>query len=191
MLELEGELLEVYLLPGELHVAREPAIIRTILGSCVGVTLWSERLGVGALCHSLLPRHPAAATSPGGLSSGLARSSTASSSGSLAHSRRYLDFSIRDMARQLDEMGVIRSEVQVKLFGGADVLSVKKAANAKPTVGKMNCEAALEVVRAEGFNVVASSLGGTAGLSIKFNTRTGVVLLKRLPRVVLEDGLED
>jgi chemotaxis protein CheD len=95
------------------------------------------------------------------------------------------------MARQLDEMGVIRSEVQVKLFGGADVLSVKKAANAKPTVGKMNCEAALEVVRAEGFNVVASSLGGTTGLSIKFNTRTGVVLLKRLPRVVFEDGLED
>jgi chemotaxis protein CheD len=190
MLELEGELLEVYLLPGELHVAREPAIIRTILGSCVGVTLWSERLGVGALCHSLLPRHPES-SSPAGPSSGFVRSFTANSSSSLAHSRRYLDFSIRDMARQLDEIGVVRSEVQVKLFGGADVLSVKKVAHGKPTVGKMNCDTALEVVRAEGFNVVASSLGGTTGLSIKFNTRTGVVLLKRLPRVVFEDGLED
>jgi chemotaxis protein CheD len=177
MLELEGELLEVYLLPGELHVAREPAIIRTILGSCVGVTLWSERLGVGALCHSLLPRHP--------------EKGSEDCSINLAHCRRYLDFSIRDMARQFDELGAIRSEVQVKLFGGADVLQVSKAASSKPTVGKMNCETALEVVKSEGFDVVASSLGGTTGLNIKFNTMTGVVLLKRLPRVVFEDGIDE
>jgi chemotaxis receptor (MCP) glutamine deamidase CheD len=55
----------------------------------------------------------------------------------------------------------------------------------------MNCEAALDVVRAEGFNVAASSLGGTTGLNIKFNTLTGVVLLKRLPRVVFEDGIDE
>lgn len=177
MLELEGELLEVYLLPGELHVAREPAIIRTILGSCVGVTLWSERLGVGALCHSLLPRHP--------------ENASANSRLSLQHSRRYLDFSIRDMARQFDQLGAVRSEVQVKLFGGADVLLVGNAASSKPTVGKMNCEAALEVVKSEGLAVVASSLGGTTGLSIRFNTMTGVVLLKRLPRVVFEDGIDE
>jgi chemotaxis receptor (MCP) glutamine deamidase CheD len=46
-------------------------------------------------------------------------------------------------------------------------------------------------VRAEGFNLVASSLGGTAGLNIKFNTQTGVVLLRRLPRVVFEDGIDE
>ena len=48
MLELEDELSEVYLLPGEVHLARTPTIIRTILGSCVGVTFWSPKLGVGA-----------------------------------------------------------------------------------------------------------------------------------------------
>lgn len=173
MLELEGELTEIYLLPGELHVAREPAIIRTILGSCVGVTLWSARLGVGALCHSLLPRHPGKSYSSSG------------------NSRRYLDFSIREMARQFDELGARRSEVQVKLFGGADVLAVNRATAAKPTVGKMNCDVAVEVVRSEGFEVAASSLGGTAGLNIKFNTLTGVVLLRRLPRVLHEDGIEE
>jgi chemotaxis protein CheD len=174
MLELEGELTEVYLLPGELHVARHPAIIRTILGSCVGVTLWSARLGVGGLCHSLLPRHPADSASPCSLSNG----------------RRYLDFSIRDMARQFDELGARRSEVQVKLFGGADVLVVSKEAGAKPTVGKLNCEAALEIVRAEGFEVAASCLGGTEGLNIKFNTLTGEVLLRRLPRVLFEEVID-
>jgi chemotaxis protein CheD len=69
--------------------------------------------------------------------------------------------------------------VRVKLFGGADVLLVVNAA-ARPTVGALNCEAALRVLEEKGFEVVASSLGGTTGVHIKFNTETGEVLLKRL-----------
>jgi chemotaxis receptor (MCP) glutamine deamidase CheD len=91
-----------------------------------------------------------------------------------------VDFAIRDVARQLDELGAHRTEVQVKLFGGADVLLVGEAASTKPTVGKLNCEAAIEVLREEGFRVSASSLGGTSGLNIRFDTRTGEVLLRRL-----------
>jgi len=171
MLELEGELTEVYLLPGELHLAREPSIIRTILGSCVGITFWSGRLGVGALCHSLLPKYPTNGSPP------MTRA--------LGH--RYVDFAIRDLARQFDELGAARKQVQVKLFGGADVLTVSEAAASKPTVGRLNCESAVEIVRAEGFDVIASSLGGNRGMSLKFNTRTGEVLLRRLPRVLFED----
>ena len=37
----------------------QPAILRTMLGSCVGVTFLVPRLGVGALCHPMLPRCPA------------------------------------------------------------------------------------------------------------------------------------
>ena len=99
---------------------------------------------------------------------------------SLATGRRYVDFSIRDLARQFDELGAIRSEVQVKLFGGADVLLISDTSLSKPTVGRLNCETAIEVVRAEGFQVIASSLGGTAGLNIQFDTRTGEVLLRWL-----------
>jgi len=54
--------------------------------SCVGVTFWSQRLGIGALSHSLLPRCPASNLSPG-------------------DGHRYVDFAIRDLARQLDELG--------------------------------------------------------------------------------------
>jgi chemotaxis receptor (MCP) glutamine deamidase CheD len=44
----------------------------------------------------------------------------------------------------------------------------------------MNCEVATEVLQAEGFRVAASSMGGTSGLNIRFDTRTGEVLLRRL-----------
>ena len=92
--------------------------------------------------------------------------------------RRYVDFAIRDLARQFDALGAQRDEVEVKLFGGGDVLLMIDDA-ARPTVGKLNCEVAMRVLEEEGFGVAASSLGGKRGVNIHFNTKTGEVLLKR------------
>jgi chemotaxis receptor (MCP) glutamine deamidase CheD len=52
--------------------------------------------------------------------------------------------------------------------------------NARPTVGRLNREMALEVLRAEGFDVAASQLGGPVGFHIDFYTATGEVRLRRL-----------
>jgi len=124
------ELPGLNLQPGELHLTRKPAILYTILGSCVGVTFWSRRLGAGALCHGVLPRCP-----------------TAWIVGSdVAEGSRYVDFSIRYLARQFDRLGASREELEIKLFGGADVLPTSSVINRKPTVGMQNCKVALEVL---------------------------------------------
>jgi two-component system chemotaxis response regulator CheB len=91
-----------------------------------------------------------------------------------------VDFAIRDLAREFDELGVSRAETQIKLFGGGDVLLVSERGDLKPTVGKLNCESALEVLLDMGYEVTASSLGGHSGLNIRFNTSNGEVLLRRL-----------
>jgi chemotaxis protein CheD len=159
---LEPTLLEIYVQPGESHLVRESAIMRTVLGSCVGITFLIPRLGVGALCHPMLPRYPAKPPADASLAAG----------------RRYVDFAIHDLARQFDALHVRRGEVQVKLFGGGDVLRVSEDA-ARPTVGRLNCEAAIKVLEEEGFAVTASSLRGVCGINIQFNTETGEVLLRR------------
>ena len=146
--------------PGQLYLARGPAILRTILGSCVSVTFWSARLGAGALCHGVLPRCPAGIGGPDG--------------------HRYVDFSIRYLAGRFDVMGASRLELEIKLFGGADVLPVSVARGSKPTIGALNCRAALEVLEDEGFRVAASDLGGIRGRTIRFYTATGEVLVQRL-----------
>jgi chemotaxis protein CheD len=158
----EATLPELYVQPGESHLVREPTIMRTVLGSCVGVTFWAPRLGLAGLCHPMLPTHPAKPVE-----------------NSLANSRRYADFAIRELSQQFGSLGARRGEIEVKLFGGGDVLVVINPAS-RPTVGRQNCEAALRVLQEEGFSVAASSLGGTSGINIQFNTGTGEVLLKRL-----------
>ena len=153
---------EVYVQPGESHLVREPTILRTLLGSCVGIAFLVPRLGLGALCHPMLPRTPAK------MAASLSRSD----------GRRYVDFAIRDLARQFDALGANRSEIEVKLFGGGDVLAMTPNAK-RPTVGKLNSEVAMQVLADEGFGVIASSLGGKRGVNIHFNTETGEVLLQR------------
>lgn len=149
--------------PGELLLERGPAILRTILGSCVGATFWSARLGAGALCHGVLPLCPAvwiAGVDP-------------------APNFRYVDFSIRYLIRQFDRLGVSRHDMEVKVFGGADVLPMGRRTG-RPTVGALNCQIALDVLAEEGIVITASDLGGTRGRRIHFHTATGVVLVQRL-----------
>jgi chemotaxis protein CheD len=92
--------------------------------------------------------------------------------------RRYVDYAIRDLARQFDQLGARRNEVEVKVFGGGDVLAIINDP-ARPTVGHLNSEMAMKVLEEEGFHIVASSLGGKRGVNIDFNTMTGEILLKR------------
>ena len=90
-----------------------------------------------------------------------------------------MDFSIRYLAQQFDALGAHRHELEVKVFGGADVLPVAGQRH-KPTVGALNCKIAMEVLEEKGFIVSASDMGGIRGRRIHFHTGTGEVLLQRL-----------
>jgi len=154
------EMPAIHLPPGEIYLARTPAVLKTILGSCVGVTFWSQRLSVGALCHGVLPKCPVGMQAP--------------------EAYRYVDFSISDLLRQFGSLGVRGSELEVRVFGGADVVPALRENRCKPTVGKLNSETAMEILQREGLNVMVSDLGGPVGRNIQFHTGTGEVVLRRL-----------
>ncbi|MGD1069828.1 MAG: chemotaxis protein CheD [Bryobacteraceae bacterium] len=155
---------EVDIQPGELYLTRRPMILATILGSCIGITFRSARLGAAAMCHGVLPRCP----------------KSRPPDSSPAEGYRYVDFCIRHLARQFDALGAGRDEIEVKVFGGADVISAPGTNGGRPTVGALNCQAATEVLALEGFTVLARDIGGVQGRKIHFHTGTGEVLLRRL-----------
>ena len=103
-----GDLPGLNLQPGELYLARSPMILQTILGSCVGVTFWSARLGAGALCHGVLPRW---------------RDSYRAGSAARTSIATWISAFVT-WPEQFDALGADRQELEVKVFGGADVLPV-------------------------------------------------------------------
>jgi chemotaxis protein CheD len=163
MPQSEEAVREIYVQPGESHLVSEPAVFSTVLGSCVGITFLIPRLGIGALCHPMLPGYPDPSLACLSIDAG----------------RRYVDFAIRDIARQLDSLGARRAEAEVKLFGGGDVLAAINGSD-RPTVGRLNSEAAFAILEDEGFNVRACRLRGTSGVHIQFSTVTGEVVVRRL-----------
>ena len=155
-----ADLPDVNVQPGQLYLARSPMVLQTILGSCVGITFRSARLGAAALCHGVLPECPRGSMPPDGY--------------------RYVDFSIRYLASQFDALGASRQELEIKVFGGADVLPVSAVQSGKATVGDQNRRAALRILEEEGLRVSASDLGGLRGRTIRFDTESGEVLVHRL-----------
>lgn len=46
--------LDIFLQPGELYFGEQDTRIRTILGSCVSITMWHPRHRIGGMCHYML-----------------------------------------------------------------------------------------------------------------------------------------
>ncbi|MDX1678888.1 MAG: chemotaxis protein CheD, partial [Arsukibacterium sp.] len=55
MKDLRDSAIDIFLQPGEFYFADEPCCIRTILGSCVAITMWHPRLKIGGMGHCMLP----------------------------------------------------------------------------------------------------------------------------------------
>jgi len=158
------DLPHVHLGVGEVRIAQTPVVLETVLGSCVAAVFWSSRHQIGAMCHGALP------TCPGSLLNGH----------NLEQRFRYVDYSIRHLAEQFDSLGIKRNELEVKLFGGADVLPVWNTPNASPTIGSQNAFAAIGALKAESLRLAASDLGGVQGRVIYFRTDNGSIWLRRL-----------
>jgi len=152
-----------FLKPGELMITEVPTTVTTVLGSCVAITMFSERCSVGGICHAMLPQ---------------------GSSAQPTEKFRYVDTSILHMAQLFETLGVKKSEIETKVLGGADVLD--RANGSSASVGEQNIVAALKTIKRAGLTIVASDLGGDLGRKVIFYTHKGLVLVKRIDRRKVE-----
>ncbi len=86
------------------------------------------------------------------------------------------------MVRHFDKLDIDLRSVNVKLFGGAEVLQVGSATKQRTSVGKQNIEAAHKILSKIGITPSVTDIGGSTGRKILFYTHTGDVFLKRLKR---------
>lgn len=160
---------DVFLKPGEWAVGDASCRIRTILGSCVSVTLWCPALRVGAMSHCLLP------------SRARAGEDVASVRGLdlLGLDARYADEALHLMLRELERGHVRAEDCRAKIFGGGNMFPAHRAGGVP--VGRRNGEAARRLLKAHGIEVASESLFGDGHRQIVFDIATGDVWARQLP----------
>src|SRR5690349_8634475 len=134
-----------FLFPSTLFVASERYSVKTILGSCVAVCLYDEKLKQGGINHYVLPRWDGRETP----------------------SPKYGNIAIQYLIKKLIGMGSQPKNLVAKIFGGADQFALTLGA------GKSNIEEAIAILRKFGINVIEQNTGGTQGRTIVFDTCTG------------------
>lgn len=157
---------QVFLLPGAIHIGAEPALVTTVLGSCIAVCLWDRFAGLGGMNHFVLP----ADTEGDG-------------------SARYGDAAIDRLVDGLRALGGRPANLRAKLFGGAAVLPVLPGpAGDGATVGERNLQMAQARLAHYRIPVVAQRTGGSSGLVIRFHTATGQVILRTVASNAADGG---
>ncbi len=150
-----------------MHITNKPACVITVLGSCLSVTMYCRRLGVGGICHGQLPlcdlKKPCASNCLGCL--------------------KYVECSILQMAKVFDQHRVQKGEIEVKYFGGADMFTRGGDRASVASIGKQNIETARRTLTSLGLQPIAHDVGGLQGRKIYFYPHTGEVFLKRLTNV--------
>jgi len=148
----------VHLAPGDYFVGDARYRVRTLLGSCVSITLWHAAQRRGAMSHFLLADRPDRPHAPD----------------LLRLDGRYGDEALTLMLRRLARHDIRPQDCQAKVFGGADMFPRTRAAR-RPAVGRRNGNAATEMLARCGIEVVSTSLFGSGYRVIVFDIATGDV----------------
>lgn len=164
-----------FLKPADFYITSESMVIKTILGSCITITMFSRKIGAAAACHAVLPCCKDGTCPPV----------------SCTNKYKFVECVIPEMLKRFRELGAGPDDIEIKMFGGADMIMVRKDCRAwdNQRVGRKNILMAREVARYHNLKLNNVDVGGTLGRKIVFDTQTGEVWLKRLSRQVPNEGL--
>jgi chemotaxis protein CheD len=147
------------ILPGEYYVTREDELIGTVLGSCVSACIRDRLFGVGGMNHFMLPAN--ADGNWGGLDV-------------VSSATRYGNFAMEHMINDILKLGGVRSNLEVKIFGGGRIIS------GVSDVGKGNIDFVHHYLQVENLRLVAEDVGGDYPRKLLYSPKTGKVQMKRL-----------
>ncbi len=153
---IDGHCSNVYLKPGEVIISKNPILVSTILGSCIAVTMFSPGKKIGAICHAMYPCNPTVDVNV-----------------------QYVDSAIRVIfSKMMEYTG--KSDLIVKLFGGAKVLTGGEYGEDRMAIGEQNISQAKKTLSELGLAIANSDIGGLRGRKLLFSIKTGDVYRRRL-----------
>ncbi len=146
----------IYLNQGELYYSDKPAIVRTLLGSCVSVTFYNKRTHYAGIIHAMYPEYkPESDENP----------------------LLYVDYAIRRLIENFSEKDINPEEIEVKLFGGGDVIKIKRENH---SIGYKNVLSALNTLKEFNLAITSVDVRNDFGRLLYFHTDSGKIYLKKI-----------
>ncbi|MEK8026067.1 chemotaxis protein CheD [Pseudaquabacterium rugosum] len=145
------------LMPGQLYFGSKAATVRTLLGSCVAITLWHPYRQLGGMCHFLLPMRAKAPPE--------------------ALEGRFGAEAVALMVQRLRLAGTETHEYEAHLYGGADTQS--GLGGPRAAIGERNIEMGWQLIDHYGFLLQAVDVGDDVPRTVSMDLHSGEVQVRR------------
>ncbi len=137
-----------FLLPGQWWLGQSGYLVSTILGSCVSIVLYDPTTKWVAINHYLLPER----LDP-----------------NIPKSTRYGDIATSVIIDEISKKGVLKKNVEAKIYGGANV---NEGNTLGVAIGASNIIVAVQSLAILQIPIIEQNVGGFRGRKITFNTST-------------------
>jgi chemotaxis protein CheD len=151
------------ILPGEYYVTKYDEIITTVLGSCISACIHDLSAGVGGMNHFMLP-----ISKSGGWKG---------ADNPLTEANRYGNFAMEHMINELLKQGATRENLEVKIFGGGQIISKLTQ------IGEKNIEFIHLYIQNERLRLASEDVGGVLARKVVYYPTTGRVRVKKLKQL--------
>ncbi len=141
----------------EWKICRAPDVLRTTLGSCVGIVLYSQQKKAGGLAHILLGEAP---------------------TGKIVNRGKYAKPAIEGLVAEIcKELNAVPGDFSARIFGGASMFESIHSSFLQ-NIGNENVRVAKETLTALNIPVVFEDTGGSAGRTISVYMDDGRIHLR-------------
>lgn len=132
-----------------------PSVLRTILGSCVGICIYDRVKKIGGMAHILLPQNQKGTLNP----------------------EKYADTAIPLLVKQLMQGGAKKENLSAKIAGGASMF--KFGSNISlGQIGDRNVEQTKVELQKLGIPILVEDIGGNLGRVLDFFLEDGRLKIK-------------
>lgn len=149
--------MEHYLRIAEMAAGNKEDSMKTVVGSCIGLCLWDQKLRIGGMVHIMMPEKERDSEAPLG---------------------KYADTAVPALIDLVTEKGAVMRNVVAKLAGGASMFGTNSNPKAGASIGEKNHKAVRRLLENHGIKVLYEDVGGLTGRNLIFHCSTGELEIK-------------
>lgn len=151
---------------GELASTRGPAILRTLVGSCIALAIYDRNIATGGLAHIVHPQSPI----------------PQANSASPITPGKYADTAITELVSRIIQLGGNTRRLSAKFAGGAKMFAQPRT----NSVGEQNLAQVIDLLNKANIPILGRDCGGKHGRRISFDLSSGRMFVETVGQPTIE-----